>query len=205
MVLRNELLAGCGAAVRKLMSEGCPPSTLGCETPLITVKSLRCACSSLRYGEAWYSRPVPVGKNRSGRTPRLLQMPNIRRGVASAAGGEEDEARAVLARACKLQDPLELLAVGEAYGRARSVDHQLLGEVSGDGHFVAHDEALEFLYIAESAAIGHLAGGVDGKTVVKGECLAVQPEAGLGLHVLGDGPVAFAMRPHHVETLQCKA
>ena len=29
MVLRNELLAGCGAAVRKLMSAGWPPSTFG--------------------------------------------------------------------------------------------------------------------------------------------------------------------------------
>src|SRR6186713_1217119 len=92
MVLRNELLAGCGAAVRKLMSEGCPPSTFGCDTPLITVKSLRCASSSLRYGEATYSRPAPVGKNRSGRTPRLLQMPNIRRGLALGAS-EEDAAR----------------------------------------------------------------------------------------------------------------
>ena len=36
IVLRNELLAGCGAAVRKLMSEGWPPSTFGCDTPLIT-------------------------------------------------------------------------------------------------------------------------------------------------------------------------
>jgi hypothetical protein len=35
-VLRNELLPGCGAAVRKQMSAGWPPSTLGCETPLKT-------------------------------------------------------------------------------------------------------------------------------------------------------------------------
>src|SRR5579883_444763 len=48
MVLLNELLAGCGAAVRKLMSEGCPPSTLGCETPEKTVKSLRKSCRILR-------------------------------------------------------------------------------------------------------------------------------------------------------------
>jgi hypothetical protein len=36
--LRNELLAGCGAAVRKQMSDGWPPSTNGCDTPLSTVK-----------------------------------------------------------------------------------------------------------------------------------------------------------------------
>ena len=29
IVLRNELLPGCGAAVRKQMSAGCPPSTFG--------------------------------------------------------------------------------------------------------------------------------------------------------------------------------
>ena len=46
MVLRNELLAGCGAAVRKQMSDGWPPSTFGCDTPLNTVKSSRCSWSS---------------------------------------------------------------------------------------------------------------------------------------------------------------
>ncbi len=51
IVLRNELLAGCGAAVRKLMSDGWPPSTFGCDTPLNTVKSSRCSSSSFRYGE----------------------------------------------------------------------------------------------------------------------------------------------------------
>ena len=49
--LRNELLAGCGAAVRKPMSDGWPPSTYGCDTPLSTVKSARCSWSSFRYGE----------------------------------------------------------------------------------------------------------------------------------------------------------
>ena len=51
MVLRNELLAGCGAAVRKAMSDGWPPSTSGCDTPLSTVKSARWSWSSFRYGE----------------------------------------------------------------------------------------------------------------------------------------------------------
>ena len=51
IVLRNELLAGCGAAVRKQMSDGWPPSTPGCDTPLSTVKSARCSCRSFRYGE----------------------------------------------------------------------------------------------------------------------------------------------------------
>ena len=50
--LRNELLAGCGAAVRKQMSEGWPPSTNGCDTPLSTVKSARCSSRSFRYGES---------------------------------------------------------------------------------------------------------------------------------------------------------
>ena len=49
--LRNELLAGCGAAVRKQMSDGWPPSTYGCDTPLSTVKSARCSSRSFRYGE----------------------------------------------------------------------------------------------------------------------------------------------------------
>ena len=48
MVLRNELLPGWGAAVRKQMSAGCPPSTFGCETPLNTLKSSRCALSTSR-------------------------------------------------------------------------------------------------------------------------------------------------------------
>ena len=51
IVLRNELLAGCGAAVRKAMSDGWPPSTSGCDTPLKTVKSARWSWSSFRYGE----------------------------------------------------------------------------------------------------------------------------------------------------------
>ena len=51
IVLRNELLAGCGAAVRKAMSDGWPPSTFGCDTPLRTVKSSRWSLSSCRYGE----------------------------------------------------------------------------------------------------------------------------------------------------------
>jgi multidrug efflux pump subunit AcrB len=39
------------AGVRKLMSEGCPPSTFGCETPEMTVKSLRCSSRILRYDD----------------------------------------------------------------------------------------------------------------------------------------------------------
>ena len=41
MVLRNPPLPGCGAAVRKQLSAGCPPSTSGFQTPLKTVKSSR--------------------------------------------------------------------------------------------------------------------------------------------------------------------
>ena len=48
IVLRNELLAGCGAAVRKQMSDGWPPSTFGCDTPLSTVKSSRCSFEELQ-------------------------------------------------------------------------------------------------------------------------------------------------------------
>src|SRR3982750_4220868 len=48
IVLRNELLAGWGAAVRKLMSDGWPPSTLGWETPEKIVKSGRCSWRTLR-------------------------------------------------------------------------------------------------------------------------------------------------------------
>src|SRR6185312_1754897 len=92
MVLRNELLAGWGAAVKKLTSEGWPPSTFGCDTPLNTVKSFLCSFSVSRYGDAAYSRPAPVGKKLPGRRPRLLQMANIRRGVALGASGEETSA-----------------------------------------------------------------------------------------------------------------
>ena len=89
IVLRNELLPGCGAAVRKQMSEVWLPSTPGCETPLITVKSRRWSLSSSRYGDATYSRPLVVGKNRSGSTPRFWQMANIRRGFAPGASGDD--------------------------------------------------------------------------------------------------------------------
>src|SRR6185437_11141684 len=65
--LWNELLAGCGAAVKKLTSEGWPPSTFGCDTPLNTVKSFLCSFSVSRYGDAAYSRPAPVGKKLPGR------------------------------------------------------------------------------------------------------------------------------------------
>src|SRR5690348_6625401 len=92
IVLRKELLAGCGAAVKKLTSEGWPPSTFGCETPVNTVKSFRCSFNVSRYGETAYSRPAPVGKKLPGKSPRLLQMPNTRRGVALGANGEETSA-----------------------------------------------------------------------------------------------------------------
>ena len=48
IVLRKPPRAGCGAAVKKQMSAGCPPSQSGCHTPLKTVKSLRCSCSVSR-------------------------------------------------------------------------------------------------------------------------------------------------------------
>ena len=41
-------LPGCGAAVRKQLSAGWPPSTSGWETPLNTVKSSRCSFNNSR-------------------------------------------------------------------------------------------------------------------------------------------------------------
>src|SRR5688500_13096448 len=114
----------------------------------------------------------------------------------------DQRADAVLARSRALQNPLELRAVGEAHRRARGEYHQLSGEIAGDGHLVAQDEALELFYIAEGAPVRQFAGGVDGKPVVKRECLTVQAIAGLGLHVLGDRAVAVAARTHHIETLE---
>src|ERR1700679_1944960 len=98
MLLRNELLPGCGAPVRKQTSAGWPPSTLGWETPLKTVKSFRCASRYLRYGEGVEPRPESVGKNWSPKTPRLLQTANMRRGLPSGARGlaGADAARANL-------------------------------------------------------------------------------------------------------------
>ena len=48
MELRKPPLPGWGAAVRKQLSAGWPPSTSGCETPEKTLKSSRCACRSSR-------------------------------------------------------------------------------------------------------------------------------------------------------------
>ena len=48
IVLRKPPSPGCGAAVRKQLSAGCPPSTSGCQTPLNTVKSCRGAPSGSR-------------------------------------------------------------------------------------------------------------------------------------------------------------
>ena len=44
MVFRKPPPPGCGAAVRKQLSAGWPPSTLGWETPEKTVKRSRCSC-----------------------------------------------------------------------------------------------------------------------------------------------------------------
>src|ERR1041385_2914358 len=81
MVLRKPALPGCGAAVRKQLSAGCPPSTSGCHTPLKTVKSSRCSLRISRYGDNAYPRPLPFGKKCSGNRPRLLQTPRNRRGL----------------------------------------------------------------------------------------------------------------------------
>ena len=63
MVLRNELLPGCGAAVRKQMSAGCPPSTFGCETPLNTLTwnnpNESCANDTWQY-HIWFSDSLGV-------------------------------------------------------------------------------------------------------------------------------------------------
>ena len=48
MVLRKEPLPGWGDAVRKQISAGWPPSTLGCETPVTTLKSWRCSWRCFR-------------------------------------------------------------------------------------------------------------------------------------------------------------
>src|SRR5262245_55070605 len=48
IVLRKPPLPGCGADVRKQLSAGWPPSTSGFQTPLKTVKSLRCTSSISR-------------------------------------------------------------------------------------------------------------------------------------------------------------
>src|SRR5688572_28223524 len=51
IVLRKPPEPGRGAAVRKQLSAGCPPSTSGWETPLKAVKSSRKYLSVCRYGE----------------------------------------------------------------------------------------------------------------------------------------------------------
>ena len=102
IVLRNELLAGCGAAVRKLMSDGWPPSTLGCDTPLNTVKSAAVLLQALQIRRRRVVAASVRGEKLLRQQPRLLQMPNIRRGVAFAAGmtaGESARASGVIARA----------------------------------------------------------------------------------------------------------
>ena len=95
MVLRKELLAGCGAAVRKLMSAGCPPSTLGCETPEKTVKSWRC-CSRVTRWIQWraVSARHSARKNSpANEGPDLLQMAEhypARRGHGCRAEADTD-------------------------------------------------------------------------------------------------------------------
>src|SRR5438128_580727 len=52
-------------------------------------------------------------------------------------------AHAVVARACTLEDLLELGAVGEAHWRTGSEDHQLPRKIASDWQFIAHEQALD--------------------------------------------------------------
>ncbi len=73
IVLRKPPLAGCGAAVRKQISEAWLPSTSGCETPLKTVKSLRSSRQLAQVGRQLVVRArLLLGRNRSGSTPEVV-------------------------------------------------------------------------------------------------------------------------------------
>src|SRR5712671_3113574 len=100
-----------------------------------------------------------------------------------------------------LEDLLDLRSVTETDRRAGGIDGELSRQIAGDLFLVPEQEALEFADIAERAAIGQLAAGIDGLRGVKGEFLPVLAQA-LVRHAVALRPVALAPAAHDIEVFQ---
>ena len=105
----------------------------------------------------------------------------------------------------RVEDLLDLLAIGESHRRAGGEDRQLPGQVPRDLPLVLDEQPLELAHVLERPAVGQCAGRVDRQRVMERERLPVQAEALDRRDLLGHRPVALAVAAHHVEALQREA